>query len=82
MSLYNTAGQRLVTVVNGSTYTGIYATDGSYNGVTNDGTGILGLYHPCGAYNCFIVTDPFSPPQATNGSYNIIVAGAGYALVR
>lgn len=81
MSLYNASGQRQITIVNGSTYTGIYAVDGSYNGVINDGTGIKGLYHPCGAFNVVIVTNPYSTLQATNGSYNIIASSNGYALV-
>lgn len=80
MSLYNTDGQRQVTIVTGSTYTGIQAIDGSYNGVLNDGTGILGLYHPCGAYNVTLATNPNSLVQATNGSLCIIPSINGYAL--
>lgn len=51
MSLYNAAGQRQVTIVAGNAITGLYAADGSYNGVLSSGTAPVGLQHPCGAYN-------------------------------
>lgn len=51
MSLYAADGSYNVTVVSGSTYTGLHAPDGSYNVVVVDGSAITGLYHKCGAYN-------------------------------
>ena len=56
MSLYAADGSFNVTVVDGTTLTGLYAADGSYNVVEQDGTTLTGLYHPCGAYNV-VVTD-------------------------
>ena len=60
MGLYNSQGQRKVTIVDGNTYTGIYAPDGSYNGVITNGS-TVGLYHPCGAYNV-TPTDKYTNP--------------------
>ena len=41
--------------VNGSTYTGAYAANGSLNAVTVDGTAWTGRTHACGAV--YIVSD-------------------------
>lgn len=49
MSLYATDGSINVSVVDGSTYTGLYAADGSLNVVISDGSVYRGAYHPCGA---------------------------------
>jgi hypothetical protein len=48
--LFNAAGKLRFTFVTGSTFTGLYAADGSLNAVetTEDDT-TKGLYHPCGA---------------------------------
>lgn len=80
-NLYNTDGQCQVTIVDGTTYTGVMSADGQYNGVLNDGSTLKSLYHPCGAFNVTIVTDRSAPRQAANGSYNIITSANGYALV-
>lgn len=80
--LYNADGQRQVTIVNGASYTGPYAIDGTYNGVTNDGiTAYKGTYHPCGAYNVCIVTNLSAGAYAPNGSLNVIASSNGYALL-
>lgn len=72
MSLYNADGQINLTVVNGSSYTGLYAADGSWNIVLNDGTTIKGYYHPCGAINAVVTTDPSSGSTSPNGSMYVI----------
>ena len=51
MSLYAADGSFNVSVVDGTSITGLYAADGSINVVERDGTTITGLYHPCGAWN-------------------------------
>lgn len=82
MTIYNADGQRQVTIVSGASYTGVYATDGTFNGVLNDGvTTYKGVYHPCGAYNVCKVTDPSVGVYAPNGSFNVIVSSNGYALL-
>lgn len=81
MTLFNADGQRKCTIVTGSSYTGIQAADGSINIVTNTATSPVGLYHPCGAYNAFVVTDPSSGYQAKNGSVNVITRAGGTVLI-
>lgn len=72
MTLYNTNGQIRLTSVPGTSLTGLYAADGSYNIVLNTNTTQwLGLQHPCGAYNAVVVTNPISFYNA-NGSLNVI----------
>lgn len=79
--LFNADNQQQVTIVNGSTYTGLYSPDGQFNGVTNDGTSVLmGAHHPCGAYNVTITTDAYAGSHAPNGSRYIIASSNGYAL--
>jgi len=81
MSLYNTDGSVRLTVVDGSTLTGLQALDGSYNVVINNGTTLTGRMHPCGAYNAVVVTST-TEVNNLNGSINIISDGAGgYTLV-
>lgn len=61
-----------VTVVDGSTYTGLYAADGSLNVIKYNGT-YKGMYHPCGA---LLVTpvdgSAFVGFYAPDGSMNVI----------
>lgn len=48
---YNVNGQIIFTPVAGTSRTGLYNANGSYNVVlTTENTTIKGLYHPCGAY--------------------------------
>lgn len=49
MTLFNADGKVNVTEVDGNTYTGVYAADGSYNVVVDD-LSHFGVMHPCGAY--------------------------------
>lgn len=54
MSIYSPDGSLQVTVMNGSTYTGLYAPDGSMNVVAGD-TEHLGIMHPSGAMRVTVV---------------------------
>jgi hypothetical protein len=78
---YNADGQQMTTIVDGSTLTGLHAADGSYNIVINTSTTPVGLFHPCGAYNAFVVTDPSAGYYAANGSVNVITRAGGTVLV-
>lgn len=49
MSFYAADGSWNVTVVDGSTYTGLYAADQSLNVIQSPGNVFVGAYHPCGA---------------------------------
>lgn len=83
MNLYSPDGTRQVTSVNGLSYVGLYAADGSYNGVLNDGTSTYkGMYHPSGALNITVVTDPSDTNFfSSNGSLKVINSGTYYTLL-
>jgi lysophospholipase L1-like esterase len=71
---YNANGQLILTSVPGTSYTGLYAADGSFNAVlTTENTTWKGLHHPCGAYWGTVVSSPSSPVSyyAKDGSMNI-----------
>ena len=53
MALYAVDGSIHVTVVDGTTITGLYAADGSWNVVQDDASGAM---HPCGALNVTVAT--------------------------
>lgn len=74
---YNSDGQLILTQVNGLSYTGLYAADGSWNIVINDGSTISGKYHPCGALNAVITTNPSAGAIAPNGSMYVILNNNG-----
>ena len=64
--IYNSDGRINVTKVNGLTYTGVYAPDGSLNVYdTTGGTSWAGAYHPCGAINV-VLNNTFSPGGKTS----------------
>jgi len=67
---YNAAdGSLNVTMVTGSTYTGIQAPDGSTNAVIAPGGSYVGAIHPCGAlYVANAPTSGISPDRAPDGS--------------
>lgn len=44
-------GSLNITVVPGTSITGLYAADGSFNCVVSPGGSPQGAYHPCGAWN-------------------------------
>lgn len=50
MALYDADGKIQTTEVAGTSYTGLYAADGSWN-VVVDPAGVTGIHHPCGALN-------------------------------
>lgn len=76
MSYYATDGSMNVTVVAGSSYTGIYAADGSINVIASPGSTYVGLYHPCGAYYVTPVTDTtIRPLIAPDGSLYVTNTG-------
>lgn len=76
--LYNSNGQINLTVVAGTTYTGLYSADGCWNVVlTTENTTIKGRYAPCGAFWA-TVTDSYSASYyAADGSMNIIANSDG-----
>jgi len=72
--LMNALGHLQVTVVDGTTLTGLFAADGSINvfDASNE-TGFVGLQHPCGAINCVSVDgNSFTGAQAPNGAYYVV----------
>lgn len=71
MSLYAADGSLNVTVVDGSTLTGLYAADGSINVVETDGSSYVGAYAPCGAWNVYLVTNELVGYYAPNGAMNV-----------
>ncbi len=82
MALYDANNQIRLTEVDGGSYTGLYAEDGSYNIVINDGTALTGLYHPCGAYNAVVYSEGIKSYNAPNGSIYIKqnTAETGYTI--
>lgn len=82
MSLYAADGSWNVTVVDGSTFTGLYAPDGSYNVVEVDGTSIAGLYAPCGAYNVYVSDGTYIGFYHPSGAINVSVSPYETGTVR
>lgn len=75
MSLYASDGSLNVSVVAGSSYTGLYAADGSLNVIASPGT-YVGLKHPCGALYVTPVTNTtFRPSYAPDGSLYVTNTG-------
>lgn len=71
MTFYAANGSMNVTVVDGTSYTGLYAADGSINVVVSPGGTYVGKYHPCGAWYVTVATSPSVgalPVQAPDGS--------------
>jgi hypothetical protein len=66
------SNQRGVTVVDGSTPTGIFGPNGTYNVVPVDAGGTpKGIYHPCGAFNVVSV-EALTSTYDANGAYNVL----------
>lgn len=80
MPTHNTKGTIATTQLsNPTTPVGKYASDGSWNIVTNAGSGpFIGLHHPSGALNAVICTDRIGKGYyAPNGSINVIANTQG-----
>lgn len=75
MSLFNADGKVNVTVVAGTSYTGLYAADGSINVVVDD-TSHFGVIHPCGAYR-LNSTDGISYYDPSGAIYANRLLGSG-----
>lgn len=70
---YAQDGSLRVSVVDGSTRTGLYAPDGSIYVVESSGLSFVGHSHPCGALNVTVVTPgTFVGVYAPDGSLNVI----------
>ena len=76
MTLRAADGSTNVTVVDGSSYTGLYAADGSLNVVQVPGSAYTGLYHACGAYNVVLYTTGETTIQHPCGAWLVSQAGA------
>lgn len=72
MSLFAADGSLNVSVVDGTTLTGLYAANGSINVVLASGSNFLGAYHPCGAWWVTLVTSGTVSYYAPNGSLNVM----------
>ena len=76
MTYYAIDGSMNVTVVSGTSYTGLQAADGSINVIVSPGNSYVGLYHPCGAYYVTPVTDTsFRTLYAPDGSLYVTNTG-------
>ena len=76
---YNVNGQLIFTAVPGTSYTGLYNVNGSYNVVlTTENTTYKGAYHPCGAlWGTSYSGASQANYQAIDGSINISSNGDG-----
>ena len=74
MSLYAADGSLNITVVPGTSVTGLQAADGSLNVVQSAGGTPIGIMHSCGALNVTNVAGGTSPVSynAEDGSVNVI----------
>lgn len=68
MSLYAADGSFNVSIVSGSSYTGLMAADGSYNVVKAPGGSYVGAYAPCGAYYVTVTDSAKRGFRAPDGS--------------
>lgn len=73
---YNAAdGSINISVVDGSTYTGLMAADGSVNCVVSTGSSYVGAYHPCGAWWVTVSPGTLVGLRAPDGSLYVSQAG-------
>lgn len=75
MSFNAADGSINVTVVSGSSYTGIYAADGSMNVIAAPGNAYVGSMHPCGAAYVTVSPGTLVPLRAPDGSLYVTNAG-------
>lgn len=76
MSFYAADGSINVSVVAGSSYTGLYAADGSINVVKATGSVYVGAQHPCGAWWVTVSPGTNVPRRAPDGSLYVNTSGA------
>ena len=74
---YASDGSMNVTVVAGTSLTGLHAADGSINVIVSPGGSQVGAYHPCGAW--YVTVAPSSPTKpvplrAPDGSLYVYVS--------
>lgn len=75
MSFYANNGSWNVSVVDGSSYTGLHAADGSVNVVVSTGSSYVGAYHPCGAWWVTVSPGTLVPIRAPDGSLYVSEGG-------
>jgi hypothetical protein len=75
MSRTASDGSLNVTVVDGSSYTGLFAADGSMNVIKSPGSSYVGLQHPCGARYVTTTTGGFVGYYAPDGSMYVTNLG-------
>lgn len=75
MPHYSPEGYVNVTVVPGTSFTGLMAPDGSINVIESPGTSFVGFYHPCGAM--YVTVNETSPNSryAPDGSTYVTETG-------
>lgn len=71
MSISAGDGSLNVSVVDGSSYTGLRAPDGSLYVVNNNGSSFVGASNHCGGWNVTYVTSDVSSIRAQDGSLNV-----------
>lgn len=76
MTIRAADGSLNVTVVSGSSHTGLYAADGSINVIQSPGGSYVGLFHPCGAmYVTSNTSNTFLTLFASDGSMYVTNQG-------
>lgn len=75
MSFNAADGSINVSVVDGSTFTGLHAADGSVNVVVSDGSVSRGMYHPCGGWWVTVSPGTLVPLRAPDGSLYVSQSG-------
>lgn len=77
--LYSADGELRITIVPGTSFTGLYAVDGSINCVVVQSSATpQGLYHACGAMRVVEATSEYGV-YAPNGAF--YVSGASYSIL-
>lgn len=71
---YAADGSWNITIVDGTTLTGLIAPDGSINVVASDGSANVGITHPCGAM-WVTESDVATSRYAADGSLNVTTDG-------
>jgi hypothetical protein len=72
MPTYAPNGSIYVTVVDGTSRTGLIAADGSRYIVMSDGSAPVGVHHPCGAWNAtYAPENGPCPSRAPDGSFYV-----------